>query len=42
MSITGIDIFRMDDGRIAEFWGEYNQLDLAEQIGALGTEAASA
>jgi len=42
VSITGIDIFRMEGGRIAEFWGEYNQLDLAEQIGALGSEAASA
>lgn len=42
VSITGIDIFRMDDGRIAEFWGEYNLLDLAEQIGAFNTEPVSA
>jgi hypothetical protein len=32
----------MDDGRIAEFWGEYNLLDLAEQIGAFNTEPVSA
>lgn len=35
VSVTGIDIFRMAADRIAEFWTEFNLMDLAEQIGAL-------
>jgi predicted ester cyclase len=35
VSVTGIDIFRMEGDRIAEFWTEFNLMDLAEQIGAL-------
>ena len=35
VSVTGINIFRMKGDRIAEFWTEFNLMDLAEQIGAL-------
>jgi Predicted ester cyclase len=38
VTVTGIDIFRMEGGRIAEFWGEFNLLDLAQQVGAVNTE----
>ncbi len=38
MTSSGIDIFRLEHGRIAEFWGEFNLLDLAQQIGAVTTE----
>jgi predicted ester cyclase len=30
-----MDIFRFEDDRIAEFWTEFNLMDLAEQIGAI-------
>ena len=33
--LTGMDIFRFEDDRIAEFWTEFNLMDLAEQIGAI-------
>lgn len=38
VSVTGIDIFRMEGGQIAEFWGEFDLLDLARQVGAAITE----
>lgn len=38
VAASGIDIFRLEDGRIAEFWGEFNLLDLAQQVGAVTTE----
>jgi predicted ester cyclase len=33
--VTGMDIFRFEGDRIAEFWTECNLMDLAEQIGAI-------
>jgi predicted ester cyclase len=30
--MTGIDILRIEDGRIVERWGETNGLELMEQI----------
>lgn len=39
--VTGMDIFRMDGDRIAEFWTEFNLMDLAEQIGAIPTASAA-
>lgn len=38
VTASGIDIFRLERGRIAEFWGEFNLLDLAQQVGAVTTE----
>jgi predicted ester cyclase len=35
--VTGMDIFRFEGDRIAEFWTEFNLMDLAEQIGAIPT-----
>lgn len=35
VNVTGMDIFRFEDDRIAEFWTEFNLMDLAEQIGAI-------
>jgi predicted ester cyclase len=35
VSVTGMDIFRFEGDRIAEFWTEFNLMDLAEQIGAI-------
>lgn len=31
--MTGIDILRIEDGRIAERWGETNGLELMQQVG---------
>jgi len=31
--MTGIDILRLEDGRIAERWGEANGLEMMQQIG---------
>ncbi len=30
LTLTGIEIYRLDDGKIAEFWGEANMSDLFE------------
>jgi steroid delta-isomerase-like uncharacterized protein len=35
ISMTGIEIFRIQDGKIAELWGEANLMGLAQQLGAL-------
>ncbi|MBI3745764.1 MAG: ester cyclase [Chloroflexi bacterium] len=37
VNLTGMDIFRFEGDRIAEFWTEFNLMDLAEQIGAIPT-----
>jgi ketosteroid isomerase-like protein len=41
VSVTGIDIFRLEGGRIAEFWGEFDLLGLARQVGALTADSAT-
>ncbi|AKB12772.1 hypothetical protein MSTHC_2292 [Methanosarcina thermophila CHTI-55] len=33
ITITGIEIFRIKDGKIAELWGEVNLLGLMQQLG---------
>ncbi len=41
ITMTGIEIFRIEDGRIAELWGEANLLGLMQQLGiapALGEQ----
>ena len=35
VSMTGIEIFRIKDGKIAELWGEANLMGLAQHLGAL-------
>lgn len=35
ITMTGIEIFRMENGRIAELWGEANLLGLMQQLGIL-------
>jgi predicted ester cyclase len=35
VNVTGMDIFRFEGDRIAEFWTEFTLMDLAEQIGAI-------
>ncbi|MGE3799181.1 MAG: ester cyclase, partial [Thermomicrobiales bacterium] len=34
VTMTGIDILRVEDGLVVERWGEYNGLQLMQQIGA--------
>jgi steroid delta-isomerase-like uncharacterized protein len=34
ITMTGIEIFRIRNGKIAELWGEANLMGLAEQLGA--------
>lgn len=34
ITMTGIEIFRIRDGKIAELWGEANLMGLAHQLGA--------
>ena len=33
ITMTGIEIFRIEDGRIAELWGEANLMGLMQQLG---------
>jgi steroid delta-isomerase-like uncharacterized protein len=33
--MTGIEIFRVNDGKIAELWGEVNLMGLMQQLGIL-------
>lgn len=35
ITMTGIEIFRIEDGRIAELWGEANLLGLMQQLGVI-------
>jgi len=35
ITMTGIEIFRIKDGRIAEIWGEANLMGLMMQLGIL-------
>lgn len=37
ISMTGIEIFRLEEGKIAEIWGEANLLGLMQQLGILST-----
>jgi steroid delta-isomerase-like uncharacterized protein len=38
---SGIDLFRIADGRIAELWQEWDSLGFMQQIGAFGSAAAA-
>ena len=38
-AVTGIDIFRIADGKLAEFWQNWDQLGLLQQLGALPAPA---
>jgi len=33
ITMTGIEIFCIEDGRVAELWGEANLLGLMQQLG---------
>jgi predicted ester cyclase len=33
ITMTGIEIFRIENGKIAELWGEANLLGLMQQLG---------
>jgi predicted ester cyclase len=35
ITMTGIEIFRIENGKIAELWGEANLLGLMQQLGIL-------
>lgn len=35
IKITGIDIFRVKDGKLAELWQSWDQLQMLQQIGAV-------
>ncbi len=37
MQVTGIDIFRIADGKLVEFWQNWDQLGMLQQLGALPT-----
>ena len=32
VTVCGVDVFRLENGRIAEFWGYYNALELMPQL----------
>ena len=40
VTLTGIDISRIEDGRIAEHWTECDMLGLLEQLGAIPAQGA--
>ena len=35
ITLTGIEIFRIEDGKIAELWGEANLMGLMQQLGMI-------
>jgi predicted ester cyclase len=37
VTITGIDIFRLAHGKLAEMWQNWDQLGMLQQIGAIPT-----
>jgi predicted ester cyclase len=37
--MTGIEIFRLQNGKIAELWGEANLMGLMQQLGILPSSA---
>lgn len=37
LTFRGIEIIRIEDGRIVERWGEWNGIDLLEQLGGQGS-----
>jgi steroid delta-isomerase-like uncharacterized protein len=39
ITMTGIEIFRIKDGKIAELWGEANLMGLMQQLGILPVPA---
>ncbi|MCU0630483.1 MAG: ester cyclase [Methanoregulaceae archaeon] len=39
ISMTGIEIFRVKEGKIAELWGEVNLMGLMQQLGILPVTA---
>ncbi|MEI7433682.1 MAG: ester cyclase [Methanomicrobiales archaeon] len=39
ISMTGIEIFRVKEGKIAELWGEVNLMGLMQQLGILPVPA---
>jgi predicted ester cyclase len=34
ITMTGIEIFRIEDGKVAELWAEANLIGLMQQLGA--------
>ena len=43
VKITGIDIFRVKDGKLAELWQNWDQLQMLQQVGAVpGPQSATA
>ena len=39
--MTGIDILRIADGKVVERWGEYNSLELMQQLGVVPAPQAT-
>jgi steroid delta-isomerase-like uncharacterized protein len=39
ITMTGIEIFRLKDGKIAELWGEANLMGLMQQLGIMPASA---
>jgi steroid delta-isomerase-like uncharacterized protein len=39
---TGIDVFRVVDGRLAEHWGEFDTFGMLQQLGLVDTGAGAA
>lgn len=42
VSVTGIDIFRVADGQVAELWESWDQLGMLQQLGVVPAVAAPA
>lgn len=37
VTMTGIDILRVENGKVVERWGEFNSMQTMQQIGAVGS-----
>jgi steroid delta-isomerase-like uncharacterized protein len=40
VTLTGIDILRVVDGKIVERWGQFNGIEMLQQLGALPSPAS--
>ena len=35
VTVTGIDVYRIENGRTAEHWGNFDQLGMLQQLGVI-------
>jgi len=41
VTVTGIDVYRIENGRTAEHWGNFDQLGMLQQLGVIPVPGAA-